>query len=220
MLVFNNVTKRYHYEQFDTVASFNLTLTDKLNTLLIDAQSGKTTLCKLILGLEKPTAGTVVFDGQDCSQIDGKQLDATYLCKDLLLFENKTALYNVAYPLVLRGMQKDVANAIATQALEGVGINPSEKVKKLNEQDKLWVVLARLFARKSKLVLVDDFLPLLTDEQKAKLMHYFDQTDCFVVHFTSQVDLAFGKVYLCHDGQVYTENINEKLKELIWLNSY
>lgn len=220
MLVFNNVTKHYHYEQYSTVAGFNLTLTDKLNTLLIDAQSGKTTLCKLILGLEKPTSGSVTFNGEDCCQIGGKQLDATYLSSDLLLFEGKTALYNVAYPLVLRGVQKEVANQAAAKALQGVGVNADAKVKTLALQDKVWVVLARLFARKSKLVLVDDFLPLLSDLQKRKLMEHFYQTDCFVVHFTSDVDLAFGKVYLCHDGHVYTENIKEKLQEIIWLNSY
>ncbi len=220
MLEFINLTKKYHYEQYNTITGLNLTLTDKLNTLLIDAQSGKTTLCKLILGLEKPTAGKVVFCGKDCDQMDGKQLDATYLSKDLLLFENKTALHNVAYPLVLRGQSKAQANQVATKVLTDVGIDPATKVKNLTPTQQVDVVLARLFARQSKLVLIDDFLPLLTRQQSAKLMDYLHQTDCFVLHLTSQLDLAFGKVYLYHDGQIYTQSIKEKMQDIIWLNNY
>jgi len=220
MLIFDNVTKRYHYEQYDTISGLTLTLSDKLNTLLIDTQSGKTTLCKLVLGLEKPTNGSIYYNGVDVCTIEPKQLDATYLCKELLLFDGKTALYNVAKPLLLRGYSKQDAAAKATQALAQVGVDANAKVSKLCVEDKVGVVLARLFARGSSMVLVDDFLPLLTPVQTQQLMGYLTNANCFVLHLTSQPDLVFGKVYLWHDGKIVTDNITQVLQQALWLNKY
>ncbi|MBO5866908.1 MAG: hypothetical protein J6Q55_02510, partial [Clostridia bacterium] len=155
-----------------------------------------------------------------CSQIDGKQLDATYLCKDLLLFGGKTALYNVAYPLILRGYSKQSANEIARQALQNMGIEPTVKVKKLSPTQQVDVVLARLFARNSTLVVIDDFLPLLTDSQRQSLMQFVEQSNSFVVHFTSNVDLSFGATYLWYEDQIFTQNIKEKMQNIFWLNNF
>ena len=220
MLVFENVTKHYHYEQYPTVENFSLQLTDRLNTVLVDAQSGKTTLAKLVLGLEKATSGRVTWNNKDCFTIDGKDMDATYLCSNLLLFGGKTALYNVAYPLILRGQSKQQAHQVAQQLLQQCGIDPSTKVKKLSPAQQVDVVLARLFARNSALVVVDDFLPLLNEKQTQRLMQFFDQSNCFVVHFTSELEQAFGSVYLWHDGKVVTDNIKQYLDEAIWLGRY
>ena len=84
----------------------------------------------------------------------------------------------------------------------------------------LSVVLARLFARGSSMVLVDDFLPLLTPVQTQQLMDYLTNANCFVLHLTSQPDLAFGKVYLWHDGKIVTDNITQVLQQALWLNKY
>src|SRR6201991_1205611 len=77
--------------------------------------SGKSTLMHLLAGLDKPTSGSVVVDGQELSTLNDKQL--TQLRRDRLGFVFQafnlvpvlTALENITLPLTLAGRQPDLA---------------------------------------------------------------------------------------------------------------
>ena len=89
---------------------------------------GKSTLLHLGGGLELPTAGQVLFGGDDLSTVGAVRLAEIrrrhlgYVFQSLNLVPSLTALENVMLPLELDGVRTGAARAAAAEALERVGI--------------------------------------------------------------------------------------------------
>jgi len=89
--------------------------------------AGKTTLIKLILGLETPTYGEVFFKGQNISVLDGDSLQAVRkkiggVYQDYKLLPLKTVYENVAYILEVEGKSnKEIAEQVP-KVLEAIGL--------------------------------------------------------------------------------------------------
>src|SRR5580693_372076 len=89
--------------------------------------SGKSTLLGLIAGLDAPTSGSIIVDGQEITtlpedelaQLRGKKLG--FVFQSYHLISTLTALENVTLPMEFNGAGKD-ANRRAEQLLEGVGL--------------------------------------------------------------------------------------------------
>ena len=92
--------------------------------------SGKSTLLHLAGGLEEPTAGQVVIDGQDLADLRPAALASLrrrrvgYVFQKLNLVGSLTAIENVALPLELDGVSPRPAKKTAEEALRRVGLEP------------------------------------------------------------------------------------------------
>jgi putative ABC transport system ATP-binding protein len=88
--------------------------------------SGKSTLLTLAGGLDRPTSGEVVIEGQSLSDVSSKQLAALrrrsvgYVFQDLNLIPTLTAVENVGLPLELDGVSRRTARRTALKSLEDV----------------------------------------------------------------------------------------------------
>ena len=67
---------------------------------------GKTTLLRTIAGLEEPTSGRILIDGQDITKVPAHQRDFGMVFQSLALFPHLNVGENVAYPLRIRGVGK------------------------------------------------------------------------------------------------------------------
>ncbi len=124
--------------------------------------SGKTTLLMIMSGLEKPSQGRVVMEGQDLTLMGEDELAAFRRDNIGIVFQNfhlipaMTALENVAIPLEFAG-KKD-AFAQAEKALAAVGLK--ERVKhypgQLSGGEQQRVAIARAFATAPRLILADE----------------------------------------------------------------
>ena len=124
--------------------------------------SGKSTLLSIIAGLDTPTSGTVLLDGQDLFAIgedDRAALRAQkvgFVFQSFQLMGNLTALENVMLPLELAD-RRDSRKA-ATEMLERVGLSQRlghyPKVLSGGEQQR--VALARAFVVKPAVLLADE----------------------------------------------------------------
>jgi predicted ABC-type transport system involved in lysophospholipase L1 biosynthesis ATPase subunit len=96
--------------------------------LLGKSGSGKSTLLNLLGGLDRPTAGQVLVAGLDLSRLSGRQLARYRLATVGMIFQSfnlipsRTALQNVELPLVLAGVPPARRRAVATAALQAVGL--------------------------------------------------------------------------------------------------
>jgi putative ABC transport system ATP-binding protein len=90
--------------------------------------SGKSTLLNLAGGLDRPTTGEVVVDGEVLGRLGRRALAAVrrrrvgYVFQDLNLLSSLTAAENVALPLELDGLRPRRIRGLAMTALEEVGL--------------------------------------------------------------------------------------------------
>ncbi len=163
MIKFDRVAKRYH--------GGNAALSDVSfevgsgEFVLVSGHSGagKSTLLKLIAAIERPTAGTVLVNGQNVGALRRNAIP--YLRRNLglvfqdqkLLFD-RSALDNVLLPLAIAGYPKREAAKRARAALDKVGLLDREKAHPIalsgGEQQRL--AIARAVVNRPTLLLADE----------------------------------------------------------------
>jgi D-methionine transport system ATP-binding protein len=125
--------------------------------------AGKSSLVRLVNGLEKPTAGRVVVDGRDISALSGRELRLAQRSIGMIfqhfnLLSSRTAADNVALPLEIAGWSKSDIAIRVSELLELVGIAdkhdryPSE----LSGGQKQRVGIARALATRPSVLLSDE----------------------------------------------------------------
>ncbi|MDN5682698.1 methionine ABC transporter ATP-binding protein [Corynebacterium glyciniphilum] len=125
--------------------------------------AGKSTLVRQINGLDKPTSGQVLLDGQDIVPLSERELrgirrNIGMIFQQFNLLSSRTVAGNVAYPLKLQGMGKTEREARVKELLDFVGL--SDKGRSYPEQlsggQKQRVGIARALATNPSLLLADE----------------------------------------------------------------
>lgn len=128
MIKFENVTKIY---EPDTVAVQEISFEVKEGefvSIVGKSGAGKTTLIRLILGLEKPSSGVILFEGKNVSEMNDMELQNLRrkigtIYQDYKLLAGKTVYENVAY---IMEIEKKTDEEIATnvpKVLDAVGLD-------------------------------------------------------------------------------------------------
>lgn len=123
---------------------------------------GKSTLLHLIAGFDVPTEGQVLWMRKPLKITDlteYRRLYAGIVSQSFLLFQNRTALENVCYPLRLNGLSKNDAIVEATKCLESVGLskelyNRFPRLLSGGEQQR--VAIARCLAGNYPIITADE----------------------------------------------------------------
>ena len=147
--------------------------------------SGKSTLLGLLAGLDVPTHGTVMLDGNNLFAFDEDQRArlrgrlAGFVFQSFQLLPALSALENVMLPLELQAIPN--ARALAEEALNQVGLNLrlSHLPKHLSGGEQQRVALARAFVSKPKILFADEptgNLDVATGAQIIELMHELNRT--------------------------------------------
>ncbi len=124
--------------------------------------AGKSTLLGLLAGLDTPTAGRVMVDGEDLFALDEDQRaqlrseKVGFVFQAFQLLPNLTALENVMLPMELAGRHD--AAGVARQVLErvGLGARTGHYPKQLSGGEQQRVAIARAFAPKPRLLFADE----------------------------------------------------------------
>ena len=167
MIELRGVTKQYLYGA-RVLGATELRVEDgEIVALLGDAQSGKTTMLKVIAGVTD-CEGEVLIDG---SPIAKKPDDVLMVFDDLAVFKNRSFYYNLAYPLKIRGVEKSEIERRVYAAAERIGITAwlKDKVSKAPLIQVKRLGLARLFLRDFRVLLIDDITRGLSREEADEL---------------------------------------------------
>lgn len=167
MLELIGVSKQYLYGA-RVLGSLDMKIRDgEIIALLGDELSGKTTLLKVIASVTD-CEGKVLFDGQP---LEKKPDDVIMVFDDLAMFENRSCYYNLAYPLKIRGYDKQKIKEIVNACADKLGIVAIlyDKVKHTSLIDRKRLAIARLFLRESKVVLIDDITRDLSKDEASEL---------------------------------------------------
>ncbi len=126
--------------------------------------SGKTTLLNLIGGLDQPTSGTILVDGEDITNLDDDQMSEVRRHKIGVLFQDQhllpifTALENVEVPMLLDDIPEDERRERARKLLETVFVDHRSQhmPHELSGGMRSRVALARALANDPAILLCDE----------------------------------------------------------------
>lgn len=151
-------------EAHEVLHDINLTIdSGEVFGILGSSGAGKSTLVRCINLLERPTSGKVLIDGRDITGVKGKELADVragigMIFQNFSLFQQRTVLDNVMFPLTIRGEKKDAAKKRALELLDVVELAdkahryPSE----LSGGQQQRVAIARALANNPRIMLCDE----------------------------------------------------------------
>ncbi len=137
--------------------------------------SGKSSLLKIIAGLEPFDAGSVRFDGQDLAAVPSHRRRFALMFQQFALFSHLNVVDNVAFGLIEQGIKRADARAQALAALNDYGIAQAARqaVATLSGGEQQRVALARALITQPKLLLLDEPFSALDADLRASMQALF-----------------------------------------------
>ena len=156
----------------------NLTINDGDVFGIIGASgAGKSTLVRCLNLLERPTEGAILYDGRDITGLSGRALlelrsQVGMIFQNFSLFQQRTVLRNVTFPLELRGEKGEAARKRAMELLELVGLADLAQryPSQLSGGQQQRVAIARALANNPKVMLCDEATSALDTRTTASIL--------------------------------------------------
>ena len=181
------------------------------NVLLGTTLSGKTTLMRLMAGLEKPTSGQVLFRGEDVTGVPVRKRNVSMVYQQFINYPSMSVLENIASPLRVAGRPRDEIERRVTRVAELLGLVPmlARRPSELSGGQQQRTALARALVKDSDLVLLDEPLAnldyKLREELREKLPGILREKGATIVYATSEPQEALllgGCTATLHQGRV------------------
>ena len=179
-----------------------------------ESGSGKTSLLMLMSGLENPTNGSIVFDGEDLSEISDKRRTEIRKKKIGLIFQqfflipNYTALENVMFPMQINKIKNEKEKAISILEDFGLIHRKNNLPSELSGGEQQRVAIARAISFDPEIVLADEPTGNLdrrnTEIVSDLLLKYSRKKKICLILVTHNMNLArkCDRVMKMVDGQI------------------
>jgi putrescine transport system ATP-binding protein len=166
----------------------------ELFSLLGASGCGKTTLLRILAGLETPTSGRVWIDGVDITQMPAYERPVNMMFQSYALFPHMNVAQNVAYGLKRDGIPKEEIGQRVDQMLTMVELSGFSKRKphQLSGGEQQRVALARALVKRPKVLLLDE--PLAALDKRLR-----EQTQYELMRIQEQLGVTF--IVVTHDQQ-------------------
>lgn len=183
----------------------------EFNVLLGPTLAGKTSLLRLMAGLDAPSSGRVLAGGEDVTGLPVRKRDVAFVYQQFINYPGFSVFDNIASPLKVAGASKEQIHDRVTRVADLLGLTPflARKPLELSGGQQQRVALGRALAREAELVLLDEPLAnldyKLREELRAELPKLFKDTGRVVVYATSEPEEALllgGQVVVLHEGRV------------------
>ncbi|HWL23204.1 MAG TPA: methionine ABC transporter ATP-binding protein [Ureibacillus sp.] len=180
MIELKNISKLYSTKngEITAVKDVNLTIQQgEIFGIIGYSGAGKSSLIRLLNGLEKPTTGAVVVNGQEISSISGNKLRAarqkiSMIFQHFNLLWSRTVEENIAFPLEIAGVKKEARAKKVKELIELVGLSGREKSypSQLSGGQKQRVGIARALANNPEVLLCDEATSALDPETTDQIL--------------------------------------------------
>ncbi|TCL90717.1 carbohydrate ABC transporter ATP-binding protein (CUT1 family) [Rhizobium sp. PP-WC-2G-219] len=163
-----------------------------LNVLLGPTLSGKTSLMRLMAGLDKPTTGTIHFDGKDVTGLPVQQRGVAMVYQQFINYPAFTVYENIASPMRIAGKDKATVDWEVRKAAEILKLTPylDRMPLSLSGGQQQRTALARAIVKNAALVLLDEPLAnldyKLREELREELPKIFAASGAIFVYATTE----------------------------------
>ncbi len=236
MIECENLYKIYKTMDIEVVALQGLDLTvekGELMAIIGNSGSGKSTLLNMLGGLDRPSAGKLLVDGEDLLKSDEKRLFKYKRETVGFVWQNNarnlipylTAMENVEIPMILSGIKERRERAEELLELVGLEHRRNNKLEQLSGGEQQRVAISIALANKPKLLLADEPTGSVDSKTAAKILDIFRELNrtmsvtIVIVTHDIQLSKKVDRVVAIRDGRTSSEFIRKKsyaeeLKEL------
>lgn len=190
-VVLKNIKKSY--DDNSVINGVNLEIQDKEFLVLVGASGcGKSTILRMIAGLEDITGGEIFIDGKKVNKVAPKDRDIAFVFQSYALYPHMTVYENISFGLKMRKVSQDIIDKKVKETAEALDLTQylDRKPKQLSGGQRQRVALGRAIVREPKVFLMDE--PLSNLDAKLR------------VHMRSEIKKLHQKlqttfIYVTHD---------------------
>src|SRR5690242_3342461 len=163
-----------------------------LSVLLGPTLSGKTSIMRLLAGLDKPTGGRVLVDGKDVTGIDVRQRSVAMVYQQFINYPSLSVYENIASPLRVQGKPRAEIEKRVAEAAKLLRLEPflSRTPLQLSGGQQQRTAIARALVKGADLVLLDEPLAnldyKLREELRTELPRIFEASGAIFVYATTE----------------------------------
>lgn len=219
MLEIKNVSKTYGQGTAKVVALSNVSFyVDDGDFIAImgPSGSGKSTLLNVIGGLDCPSIGEVILDGERIDNleendfVDIRRNKIAYVFQQYHLLPSLTALENVMLPLTFYGFEKGEERALEILEEVGLGERTEHKPSQLSGGEQQRVAIARALVNSPSLILADEptgNMDQKTGEEILGLFQQLNKDGRSIIMVTHNPDIAqhAKEIMVLQDGQIISK---------------
>ena len=205
-----NLTKRFG--DTTAVAGASFTIRDGEFFVLVGPSGcGKSTLLNMIVGLDEPSGGEVLVDGERVNDLDARDRNMAMVFQSYAIYPHMTVRQNIAFPLKLAGLPKDetarrVARAAGVLGLETV---LDRRPHTLSGGQRQRVAMGRALVREPRAFLLDEPLSNLDAKLRvemrteiARLQRKLGTTTIWVTHDQTEAMTLGDRIAVLQKGEV------------------
>ena len=223
LFVVNNLHKTFSTKDNDVKALRGINL-EIYNGETLGIQgisgSGKSTFLHILGTLDKPTAGEVIFEGIDIFKYDDEKLSQIrnnkigFVFQFHYLLSEFSALENVMIPCLINGIEKKVAEQMATEILDRVGLidRLNHKPGELSGGEQQRVAIARAVVLTPSVVLADEPTGNLDLSTGMDILDLFLQLNneknitCVIITHNTDLANKLNRTVTLSDGTIVNVN--------------
>ncbi len=182
-----------------------------MNVLLGPTLAGKTSLMRLMAGLDAPTSGRVLWNGEDVTGRRVQDRHVAMVYQQFINYPSLTVYENIASPLRLMRRKRDDIDAAVQKTAAMMKLTPmlQRKPLELSGGQQQRCALARALVKGAELVLLDEPLAnldyKLREELRVEIPKIFEESGAIFVYATTEPEEALllgGKTAALWEGRV------------------
>ena len=167
-----------------------------MNVLLGPTLAGKTSLMRLMAGLDVPNSGRILWDGADVTGMRVQDRKVAMVYQQFINYPSMTVYENIASPMRLMGKSSDEVHAAVSKTAAMLKLTPmlGRKPLELSGGQQQRCALARALVKGAGLVLLDEPLAnldyKLREELRAEIPRIFEESGAIFVYATTEPEEA------------------------------